>query len=167
MGDNTNPDNRPLDYNQEIADRICAEISDGKSLRTICADKTLPSLYTLMRWLRENEAFQKQYARSKEEQAEALVEDMLDIADESKSDWKTVRRGDQEFTVPDHEVINRSRLRVDTRKWIASKLKPKKYGEKLEIEGIKLPEPIIIKSSDGQNLLNMGIRETEMKQRIG
>jgi hypothetical protein len=93
---------------------------------------------TVFAWLGRHEEFAKQYARAKEESADALVEDMLAIADDGLNDTYVDENG-IERTMTD--VIQRSKLRVDTRKWIASKLKPKKYGEKVQAEitgGIKV-----------------------------
>jgi hypothetical protein len=120
------PAGRPSIYTQEIADKICAEISTSiKSLRTICKQDGMPSVVSVMSWLRTNDEFLKQYTRAKEEQADMMVEDMLTIADENSQDHTPFTGGN---------VINRDRLRVDTRKWIASKLKPKKYGDKTTTE---------------------------------
>jgi len=95
------------------------------------------AVITVFDWIHDNPEFAKQYARAKEEQADYLADEMLDIADDSSEDeifveaedasGKTARR------VCNKEFINRSRLRVDTRKWLASKLKPKKYGEKVDV----------------------------------
>jgi hypothetical protein len=76
----------------------------------------------------------QQYARAKEAQADAFAEEMLDIADDGTNDWMTKRFGETEVEMPNPEVLQRSKLRVDTRKWLMSKLQPKKYGEKLAVE---------------------------------
>jgi hypothetical protein len=112
-------------FSPELFDEICVEIADGKSLRTICKREDMPNLKTVMRWLREedNESLRQQYARAREDQADALFEDCLDIADTFDS---------KEMVEPQH--INRAKLRIDTRKWMAGKLRPKKYGDKLELE---------------------------------
>jgi hypothetical protein len=118
---------RPLEYKPEIADRICAEIStSSKSLRTICKPDDMPDVSTVFRWMRQIEEFREQYARAKEEQADYMVEEMLEIADDGSKD-------DTPFTGANH--VQRDKLRIDTRKWSASKLKPKKYGDKLEHSG--------------------------------
>lgn len=126
---------RPELYTQKIADMVCEAIATSqKSLRTICSAENMPSVTTVLKWLREDKnGFATQYARAKEEQADLLVEDMLDIADDGTNDYMTIVKGDVEYNVEDKEVTNRSKLRVETRKWIASKLKPKKYGEKLDV----------------------------------
>lgn len=103
----------------------------------------MPGKTTVFRWLREIEQFRHQYTRAKEESADALADEMLDIADDSTNDWMERQLKDGSIErVPDQENIGRSRLRVDTRKWIASKLKPKKYGEKLALGGDADAPPI-------------------------
>lgn len=124
---------RPTDYTQELADIICEELSEGKSLRTICRAEDMPAVRTIFYWLRTYEEFLHQYTRAKEESADALIEEMLEIADDGSNDYMTITKGNFDYNVEDREVTNRSRLRVDTRKWIASKLKPKKYGDKLDL----------------------------------
>lgn len=124
---------RPTKYTQKLAEAICDEIADGKSLRTICADEKMPDRTQIFRWLRKNEDFRLQYARAKEEAVEAMIEDIVDISDDGTNDYMTITKGDHSYNVEDREVTNRSRLRVDTRKWIVSKLKPKKYGDKVDI----------------------------------
>jgi hypothetical protein len=124
---------RPSEFTKELGDEICQQLSEGKSMRTVCAAEEMPNASTIFRWLRTNPEFCNQYARAKEESSDALIEEMLDIADDGSNDFMTITKGDIEYEVENKEVTNRSRLRVDTRKWIASKLKPKKYGDKTDI----------------------------------
>ena len=124
---------RPPIYTQELADRICAEIaSSSKSMRTICNEVEI-SVQTVLNWLNTNESFLAQYTRAKEMQADYMAEEMIEIADDGSNDYMTITKGDKEYEVENKEVTSRSKLRVETRKWIASKLKPKKYGEKLDL----------------------------------
>jgi len=125
---------RPSDYTNEIALEICTEIAiSSKSLRTICSAENMPSVSSVLRWLRDIEEFRTQYARAKEEQADFLVEEMIGIADDGSNDFMTVVKGDQEYTLENKEWTSRSKLRVEARKWAASKLKPKKYGDKIDV----------------------------------
>lgn len=126
---------RPEAYTQEIADRICAEIaSSTKSLRTICMPDEMPCVQTVLKWLREDkDGFLAHYTRAKEEQADFMTEEMIEIADDGTNDYMTITKGDISYNVEDKEVTSRSKLRVETRKWAASKLKPKKYGDKLDL----------------------------------
>lgn len=125
------PFGRPSEFTQKIADEICEELTLGFSLRTICKAESMPCVKTVFNWFRSYPGFLQQYTRAKEEQADALAEEMLDIADNGTNDWmeKLDKEGVPIGWQLNGEHVNRSRLRVDTRKWIASKLKPKKYGD--------------------------------------
>lgn len=123
---------RPTKYTQELADSICEAISTtSKGLRAICAENNITT-FTILKWLNENAEFSTQYARAKEAQADVLAEEILEIADDTSKDQMTIKKNGKNEVVENSEWINRSRLRVDARKWIASKLKPKKYGDKTE-----------------------------------
>ena len=95
----------------------------------------MPCVATIFNWLRAYPEFLEQYTIAKEEQADALAEEMLDIADDGTNDWmeRTGKDGEK-YTVVNSEHVQRSRLRIETRKWIAAKLKPKKYGDKVNVE---------------------------------
>jgi hypothetical protein len=127
---------RPTIYNQELADAICSRIIEGYSLRTVCKADDMPDVTTILRWLREKPDFRLQYEKAKEEQADALAEEMLDIADDGTNDWmeKYGKDGENLGYQVNGEHVQRSRLRLDTRKWIASKLKPKKYGDRIQTD---------------------------------
>jgi hypothetical protein len=125
---------RPSSFTKETADKICEQIATtSKGLRSICSQEGMPSLRTVMNWLHEGEKqdskqeyrdFLQQYARAKDEQADLLVEEMIDIAEHTNEDHTA-------FT--GINVIQRDKLRIETRKWIAMKLKPKKYGDKVDL----------------------------------
>lgn len=126
---------RPSEFTTEIADRICDELVAGVSLRTICKADDMPAASTVFKWLRDFPEFSEQYARAKEAQADALFDEILDIADDGTNDWM-LSRGDDENEAwrVNGEHIQRSKLRLDARKWMASKLQPKKYGDKITQE---------------------------------
>lgn len=139
---------RPSSFTQAIADVICARLADGESLRTICQEDGMPSRTSVFRWLadKDRDDFRDQYARAREEQAEFYAESIIEIADEevtmvkrSKHTHGAKPEDDTEDNdievVFDSAAVARNRLRVDARKWYASKLAPKKYGEKLELAG--------------------------------
>lgn len=126
---------RPSTYSDEIASVICERIADGMSVRAICEAEDMPSKSTVFRWLADHSSFRDQYARAKEAQAEHLADEILDIADDGRNDWMIrTLRGGIEVEVENTEVLSRSRLRVDARKWLLSKMLPKKYGDKLTQE---------------------------------
>lgn len=106
-------------------------------MRSVCSCEGMPCLSTVFKWLRENDGFSQQYARAKQESADAMSEEMLDIADDGTNDWME-RHGKDGASLGyeyNGEHVQRSRLRIDTRKWLASKLKPKRYGDRLEHTG--------------------------------
>ena len=127
---------RHSEYNTETADRICERIANGESLKAICDEEGQPSKSTVFKWLNENKAFSDKYARAREAQADALFDDILSIADDGRNDWMERKDAEQENMGwrENGEALRRSQLRIDARKWMAGKLRPKKYGEKLDIE---------------------------------
>ena len=132
---------RPTDYTEEAADAICAMIATTNlSMKSICEQLGYPT-GTVLAWLSREPTFQEKYARAKDMQADLLAEEILDIADDGSNDFMTIVKGDREYEVENKEVTNRSRLRIDSRKWLAGKLRPKKYGDKVDLTtgGDKLP----------------------------
>jgi hypothetical protein len=123
---------RRSEFTQEIADTICERIAEGESLVRICKDDGMPSKTTVFNWLSSNKAFLDNYTRAREAQADTLFDQILEISDDGSNDTYKDEDGNPRT---DHDVIARSRLRVDARKWMAGKLRPKKYGEKLELSG--------------------------------
>jgi hypothetical protein len=105
----------PLEYTEEVGDAICSAISEGRSLKTICALEEMPSTMTVFKWLRTLPNFATQYADAREAQADAFVDEMQAIADDKSLD------------------PNDRRIRIDTRKWIAAKMRPKKYGDRTDV----------------------------------
>ncbi|MFP5077023.1 terminase small subunit protein [Rhizobium sp. YIM 134829] len=124
-------------FSEEIADRILDELANGRSLRSICDDEGMPGKSTVLRWLAENEGFQRAYAVAREVQADSMFDDILDIADDGRNDWMEKKNADGEAIgwQENGEAIRRSALRIDARRWMAAKLRPKKYGDKLDIGG--------------------------------
>ena len=122
---------RPSDFTQEIADEICDRIAKGESLRSICSDEEagwLPSARTVHRWANDNETFRQQYTRAMDERAEAKFEEAMEVANAATP-----------------ETVAVARLKVDTIKWMAGKLAPKKYGDKIaHVGGGDGDEPIKI-----------------------
>ena len=139
---------RPSKYTQKLADDICKRLSEGQSLRTIVKDEKMPSSSTICRWLLDKryKDFWEQYEKARNIQAELMFEELLEIADDGTNDWMEREYKDGgSYTVVDQEVLGRSRLRIDTRKWYLSKVVPKKYGDKLDLttDGKELPTPIL------------------------
>jgi len=114
---------------------ICKEIESGKSLREVLRDNdNMPSTQTLYKWIDSESEKSKQYARACELRADIIFDEMIEIADDGRNDFMTKDIGDGvEVQVLNSEHIQRSRLRIDTRKWILSKMNPKKFGDKTDI----------------------------------
>lgn len=121
---------RPTLYTKELGDELCLRIATSeRSLRRICReDDDMPCIATVMNWLKDKDKaeFLEQYARSKEEQADYMADKTLEIADSMDED---VIKKEDGTEVVNYNVIARDKLRVDTRKWLLSKMMPKKYGE--------------------------------------
>lgn len=111
---------RPSKYTPQLAQRICTEIAQGKSLVAVLKAKGMPDYSTVTRWLDhpKHEAFRKMYARAREDQADYLADELVEIADTAK----------------DRDSAAAAKVRTDTRKWVAAKLKPRKYGERVTQE---------------------------------
>lgn len=122
---------RPSTYSQEIVTEICERIAHGESVRKIVLDAHMPGQATVYEWLIAHKEFAEQYARAREDQADFYAEEIIQIADDGRNDTYFDDNGEQ----TNHDVIARSRLRVDARKWYASKLAPKKYGDKVMHSG--------------------------------
>lgn len=144
---NQNQDN--MAYSQKeiesLFETICTEIEKGRALRKVLKDKDMPSNETFYGWVDGSKQKAQRYARACEKRADAIFEEMIDIADDGTNDLMTIVKGDKEYELENKEVTNRSRLRVDTRKWMLSKMMPKKYGDKLDIttDGEKIATPVI------------------------
>lgn len=134
---------------KDIKIKIIELISKGKSLKSILdTNKQMPSRPIIYEWLNNaNKNFDKEflnnYTRATQDRADVLVEEIISIADDQEGD---VYIDDEGRKQTNHNVINRARLRVDSRKWIAGKMKPKKYGDKLDLDvDVKVIKGIVMK----------------------
>ena len=148
---------RPSLYTKELGDLICEQLAQGNSLRTVCKAEGMPDISTVFRWMRIYLGFCEQYTRAKQEASDALAEEIQDISDDGTNDWMLIHKGKDYVPVLNREHVERSKLRIETRKWIMAKMKPKKYGDKLDMttNGKDLPTPIyngksVKQESDGQ-----------------
>ena len=117
---------RPSAYSEKIAAEVCERLAAGESLRAICRDGHMPPESTIRGWAIEDySGFSARYARAREIQTERYAEEILQIAD-------------ADYTGPDgttdNALIQQARLRVDSRKWLLSKMLPKRYGDRVGID---------------------------------
>lgn len=123
---------------------VCDRLASGETLRAICRDDAMPDQTTVYRWLRLHEEFRQQYALAREAQADTWADEIVEIADDTSGDFadgRAVRMNgvhtpteavtDPKFNA---EHVQRSKLRVEARKWLMSKAVPKKYGDKIHQE---------------------------------
>jgi hypothetical protein len=113
-------------FTQEVADEICWRIANGESLVDICGpdrDRRLPHRQTVYVWLAERDGFHRAYRRARDIQADLFIDQIVKIADATDGD----SRGPRD--------VRRDSLRVNVRRWIASRLAPKRYGDRVVLAG--------------------------------
>ena len=109
---------------------IFKSMEDGASLRSALIEIKL-SQTTFFSWIDNNEALLEQYARAREARTDKMADEILEIADSSEGDLYVDDNGDTKI---DGNTVQRARTQIDARKWLMSKMAPKKYGDKLDIE---------------------------------
>ena len=118
-------------FGQATRDAIISALEQGKSLRAACLGEGMPTPRAVLDWVVDDpEGFGTQYARAREVGYLLLADELLAISDDGTGDTWTDEDGNERTN---QDVIARSRLRVDTRKWMLSKMLPKVYGEKLDV----------------------------------
>lgn len=143
---------RPIEYTEDIGIKICELISSSSvGLDTLLDDESLPSPRAVYYWLDTYPEFLQRYARAREMQADFLAGQTIEIADDSANDTIIDDQGRERVN---SEWVNRSRLRVDARKWMASKLAPVKYGDKIDIttKGDKIAKTTTMILPDGSKI---------------
>ena len=133
---------RPTKYSQELAAEILLRITEGESLRSIVKDANMPGQATVYEWLLAKADFAEQYAYARDQQAETLADEIIALADEKPKEV-TDDKGNGRI---DNGWVTWQKNRVDARKWVASKLKPKKYGDRVTHAG-DAENPLEIKAN--------------------
>ena len=125
---------RPSIYSDELAATICQRMAEGESLRSICRDEDMPGKTTVLRWLLDETlvGFRDQYARARELRADHFADEIIEIGDDGTGDMTEDDKGRKSIN---QEVVSRSRLRCDNRKWLMARMAPKKYGDKMQHTG--------------------------------
>jgi hypothetical protein len=155
---------RPTKYCDELIDEICARLSAGESLNMILkSGSEMPAFPTIYEWLRKYPEFSKKYDDARLHQAYTLADQIIAIADE-----KPKRIIDNKGVVRiDKSSVSWTKIRVDARKWIASKLTSEKWGDRMAIGGVKDSEPIKTEDDTSRERLMAIMRNMEMKTRAG
>lgn len=129
------PRGRPTRYTKALADRICAELATGRTLRDVCQDEKFPHESTVRTWAHKNyQGFFTQYMEARQIGYMAMADEMFAIADDGQNDWMERNDPDNPGYAANGELVARSRLRLDTRKWMLSKALPKIFGDKVTAE---------------------------------
>jgi hypothetical protein len=153
---------RPSLYNQQLAAQICTRISNGESLRNICREAGMPHMDTIYVWLGKHPVFADQYARAREEQADTLADEIQALSDEPPP-MVLGKFGE----VIDTGWLQWQKQRIDSRKWCASKLKPKKYGDRVSLAGDAenpLQTSVQVEASE---LFTSILQNLELKKQVG
>jgi hypothetical protein len=144
-------------YSKEEIEKTFAEICNkiakkGTPLRTVLKEKGMPSSQTFYKWIDSDKIKSKQYARSCEDRSERIFEEILQIANnpELGETTKVDNMGKSETTTGD--MIQHRRLQIDARKWMLSKMFPKKYGDKIDhtSDGKEMTTTTVINLGDGK-----------------
>lgn len=145
-----------IELTNKIIVGIFDRIAEGESMNSICKEPGMPSRKALLERIAKDELVRKLYEVAIDQRTEVHAEEIIEIADDGTNDWMESHDPDNPGYRANGEHINRSRLRIDARKWIASKLKPKKYGEKIQQEvsgpdGGAIPHVVSIKFVKPEN----------------
>ena len=137
---------RPSTYTEEMGNLICDKLTEGISLRKLCMQDGFPAASTVYVWLDRFPEFAEKYARAREAATEDMLEDILEIADRDGLDPQE------------------KRVRIDTRKWVMGRLKPKKYGDKQTVDvGNKEGETLRVDSNVDTVALTLQLAEALRK----
>jgi hypothetical protein len=118
---------RPVAFTEELFIKLLDRLAQGETLVAICADQTMPTRQSLFQKLYKDENARELYYAAREMQMEAMAEEILELSDNAENDWSTDDRGRR---VANNDVLQRARLKVDTRKFIMAKMAPRRFGEK-------------------------------------
>lgn len=155
---------RPTRYTDKLATAICERLGNGETATAICRDKTMPTWATLKRWERENEDFAKAYEIARRQCVEYHTDEIMEIADNATNDYMDrIRRDGSTYRAFDRESFERSRLRVNSRQWHATKILRGVYGEKSEVD-VRTPDGVNVKVEERNALIDAIVKLVHPKQ---
>jgi hypothetical protein len=127
---------RPTTYTPDVVATILSRMADGESLRSICQDEDMPCKVTFFRWLMRHQELKEAYIEAREMQADSLFEEVLEVGREDPQTSKTFDEdGNMISERVDSGEVQHRKLKIDTLKWAAGKLRPKKYGDLTQVQG--------------------------------
>lgn len=119
-------------YSDELLAEILDRVSSGESLSGICNSETMPTRKSFFDWVAKDDSIRKKYEFAMQMRADVYAEDILAISDELVVEGKF--QGEDFRIDVSSSAVARNRLRVDARRWLASKMNSKKYGDKVTNE---------------------------------
>lgn len=133
-------DHKVLTYSEELAMEFCSRMLDngGRSLSSVCRDPDMPIPQTIFSWFRKHPEFHALYLDAVQARADLIFEEMLDIADTTEEGQEVTERQTEEGTFTTTKTFDRiahRSLKIDTRKWMLTRMAPRKYGDKLQVGG--------------------------------
>ena len=156
---------RPTKYRESVARAICIRLMLGESLNQICKRETYPSRVTVFAWIQKYPEFLNKYRHAREMQQETHLDEIMEISDDSTNDYmeRTGKGGESVGWQLNAEHVQRSKLRIDTRKWVMERMAAKVYGAK---QGIDLttnggPVQVITQSMTPQEAADLYARSLE------
>lgn len=120
-------------YNAEVADRICARLAEGETLRAICRDEGMPPWRTLYHWIEDHADFAARIARARELGFDAIAQEALSIADTPVIGEETEESDDGKTRVKRADMLGHRKLQVETRLKLLAKWDPKRYGDRVDL----------------------------------
>ncbi len=156
---------RPSIYSTHIANVICIRIAEGEALRQILRDDGMPAQSAVYEWLLKHPDFAEKYTRAREEQADTLADEIIAIADETPEMQPIYdKQGNIVDIKIDSGYVAYQKQRIEARKWTAMKLKPKKYGDKLELSG-NAENPLVVEAqSEAKELFSALLQNMELSK---
>ena len=125
---------RPTKLTDNLRKKILNKISDGYSVRKLCADRKYPTRDMFYKWIREDASFAEDYEKATQYRADFLADEILEIADDDLGDFDVRDLDDETIAKIDQIRLARAKVKIDARKWIAAKMSPKKYGNNVKVE---------------------------------
>jgi hypothetical protein len=130
---------KPRKVKPELSERlvktIINRIAEGETLTAICRNEGMPSYGRVMGRINRTSSLRAALARARDTRLNRMAEELLDVADDGRNDWMEKQGRNGTITVLNEEAMRRSTLRLDTRKWLLSKMLPAQYGEHVEHTG--------------------------------
>ena len=165
------PIGRPSAFTQDIADKICMDLSMGETLPNILSPEGMPSGPTVWKWRRDRPEFLNDYMRAREEQTRTWADEIISLADDSSEDWQTCTKKDgSTFSKLDRDHVSRVSLQIDSRKWLMARVNRAEYGDNQKID-----LTATIESKDDKELMHelqlaaaaLGISVDDVKSQFG